>query len=85
MLAGNITISKNAKPAEARLEVVGINNPIAPMISTIPVMVTMRPGLGKAGGTILIRSGRRFPQCADAVNKNIRATAVRNEVSQSSK
>ena len=62
MLAGNITISKNAKPTEAKLEVKGINRTMAPAISHIPVMVTMTPGFGRAGGTILIRSGRLFPQ-----------------------
>lgn len=56
ILAGNITISNNAKLSEAILEVMGINRPMAPMISNIPVAVTMKSGFGRAGGTILIRS-----------------------------
>jgi len=47
--------------------------------------VTKRSGLGKAGGTIAIRSRRRFPPCADAVNRNILAKARRGDTSQSNR
>lgn len=75
IFAGNMTRSKTAKHSEAAREVTGISIPIAPAISNQPVNVTIQSGRGKEGGTIWIRSGRLFPQCADAVNKNITATA----------
>jgi len=67
---------------EAAREVAGIRMPIAPAISSHPVMVTIQSGLGKEGGTMRIRSGRRFPQCADAVTNSMAATAARSELDQ---
>jgi hypothetical protein len=53
-----------------------------PRISRTPVTATRRSGRGKDSGTIRIRSGRRLPQCADAVSKNMPASARRKEVHQ---
>ena len=36
--------------------------------------------MGKKGGTIRTRSGRRVPQCADAVSRNMPASARRSDV-----
>jgi hypothetical protein len=44
---------------------------MAPRSSSSPVAVTMMSGLGKSGGSMRMRSGRRFPQWADAVRRNI--------------
>jgi len=66
----------------AILVVAGSSSPTAPAISKQPVAITINAGFGRAGGTIRMRSAFFFPQCADAVTKNMVASAARNAASQ---
>ena len=63
----------------------GICNPMAMRISAKPVSVTHVSALPNCGGTIRTRSGRRFPQCAEAVSRNMTPRAARRESCQSAK
>ena len=72
----------SARQAAASLVVAGSSSPIAPAISKQPVAVTSNSGFGNAGGTIRMRSALFFPQRADAVTKNIVASAARNAAGQ---
>ncbi len=80
--AGKTAMSSSVRPSAATGAALGISSPTAPRISQIPETVTSRPGRGRASGTIRIRSSRRFPQCADAVSRNIAANAIRSAVHQ---
>lgn len=77
MFAGNKANKRKARQTAAKRLVAGTSNPMAPRISSIPVTVTRSSGCGKAGGTMRIKSGRPFPQCAEAVSRNIRKRAMR--------
>ena len=66
----------------ANLLVAGSISPIAPAISKQPVAITSSSGFGNAGGTIRMRSAFLFPQCADAVTRNMVASAARNAAGQ---
>lgn len=75
--AGKSAISSRNSPRAAWGAVGAHINPIAPRISSTPVMVTRNSGRGKLGGTIRTRSGLLRPQCAEAVNRNMPARAKR--------
>lgn len=78
MLAGKRASSRRKRLAAARRAVCGMSRPAAPRSSRMPVRVTSRPGFGKDGGTIRTRSALRLPQCAEAVRRNIEASAMRS-------
>ena len=76
IFAGNMAINKIAKQIDTTLESAGITMPIAAAISNIPVIITIKSGLGKTDGTIRIKSSFLFPHLADAAISNIAAIAA---------
>jgi len=82
MFAGNMAINRTARQIAAARAVTGTSNPTAPRISSTPVIVTIAPTRGNAGGTIRIKSARPLPQCADAVTRNIKQSAILSGRSQ---
>lgn len=76
--AGNRATRSSARQLAASFAVAGNRSPIAPSISRQPVMLTRAGAFGNAKGTMRIKSALPLPQCAEAVTRNIRQSAIRS-------
>ena len=81
--AGKITTSMTAASRAVTRAVAGTCKPEVMSSSAMPVTVTHKPALPNAAGTIRTRSGRRLPQCAEAVSRNMAPSAARSACCQS--